>query len=56
MSSSSDSEEEINAHLSNGNEEAEHHHSCSLFSEDPEGEERVCCAVFLMWAHTLHAD
>jgi hypothetical protein len=48
MSSSSDLEEMI-AHLSNGNEDGGCLHCWSLFSEDPEGEEGVHCAVCLMW-------
>jgi hypothetical protein len=40
ISSSLDSEEEMIAHLSNYNEEAECLYCCSLFSEDPGGEEK----------------
>jgi hypothetical protein len=58
VSSSSDLEEEMIAHLSNGNEDAECLYRCRLLSEDPEGEEWVCCALCLMWTHThaLRAD
>jgi hypothetical protein len=53
ISSSSGSEQEMIAHLSDGNEEAECSYCCSLFSGDPEGEEWVCCTVCLKLAHTL---
>jgi hypothetical protein len=53
ISSSSGSEQEIIAHLSNGNEEAGCPYCCSLFSENPEGEEWVCYSDCLMWANTL---
>jgi hypothetical protein len=55
-SSSLDSEAKMTAHISDGNEEANCLYCCSLFSEDPEGEEWVPCSVCLMWAHTHCAD
>lgn len=48
ISSSSGSEQEMIAHLSNGDEDAECPYCCGLFSENPEGEERVRYAVYLM--------
>jgi hypothetical protein len=51
---SSDLEEEIIVHLSDGSEDAECLHCCRLLSEDPEGEEWVCCAR--AHTHTLSAE
>jgi hypothetical protein len=43
------------AHLRHVSEWTEPLHCCYLFSEDPEGEKWVHCAVCSTWAHTLCA-